>query len=187
MNFCSHCGHPVDQRIPEGDNRLRHVCPQCDTIHYQNPKVVAGCIVQHQGKILLARRAIEPRLGLWTVPAGFMENGESTEAAAARETLEETLAHVEIEGLYSLFSLPHISQVYMLFRAHMPEARFGATSESLEVALFEEHEIPWDEMAFPVVRETLKRYFQDRKTGHFPLQTGTIERPMRPRPDMPPK
>ncbi len=175
MNYCSNCGASVVLRIPDGDNRERYVCEHCDTIHYQNPKIVAGCIPEWEGRILLCKRAIEPRYGLWTLPAGFMENGETTEQAAMRETEEEAGARVEITGLYGLFSIPHISQVYMLYRGTLVDGAFEAGVESLECRLFDEGDIPWEQLAFPVVKETLKRYFSDRRRGKgFPLQRGEI-------------
>jgi ADP-ribose pyrophosphatase YjhB (NUDIX family) len=167
MNFCSHCGQPVTLRIPDGDTLPRHVCDACGTIHYQNPKIVTGCIPEWEDKLLLCRRAIEPRHGLWTLPAGFMENGETTAEGAARETLEEALARVEIDRLYALFNIPHINQVYLMFRARLLDLNFAPGPESLEVALFREDEIPWRELAFPVVKETLERYFRDRARGQL--------------------
>lgn len=176
MKFCSQCGSTVEVNIPEGDNRPRHICAACGTIHYQNPKIVVGCIPVWQKKVLLCRRAIEPRYGFWTVPAGFMENGETSQQGAARETLEEACARVDVEGLYTLFNLPHINQIYLLFRSRLLDLDYGAGAESLDVGLFEEHEIPWDEIAFPVVRETLRLFFKDREQADFPLRGGTIER-----------
>ena len=176
MNFCSQCGAPVSLRIPEGDNLPRYICDACGTVHYQNPKIVAGCIPEWNGAILLCRRAIEPRYGLWTLPAGFMENGETTEQAAARETLEEARARVRIDSLYAVFSIPHINQVYMVFRGSLPAPEFGAGDESLEARLFEEHEVPWKELAFQVMRETLRRYFADRRRGDFGVHVGDILR-----------
>jgi ADP-ribose pyrophosphatase YjhB (NUDIX family) len=176
MKFCSQCGNQVEVSIPEGDNRPRHVCPTCGTIHYQNPKVVVGSIPVWEDRVLLCRRAIEPRYGFWTVPAGFMENGETSQQGAARETLEEACARVDIEGLYTLFNLPHINQIYLLYRSRLLNLEFAAGEESLEVALFQEHEIPWEEIAFPVIRESLRLYFSDRPQGEFPLRGGTIER-----------
>lgn len=176
MNYCSRCGGKVALRVPAGDNRPRYVCPVCNTIHYSNPKIIAGCIPAWGDQVLLCRRAIEPRAGLWTLPAGFMESGETTPVAALRETLEEAHARVEIEALYSVFNLPHIDQVYMLFRARLCDLDFAPGAESLEVALFGEAEIPWDRLAFPVVRETLRMYFRDRAQGVFPLHVGDIER-----------
>ncbi len=177
MKYCSNCGTTVSVRIPEGDNRERFVCAQCETIHYQNPKIVAGCIPEWEQQILLCRRAIKPRYGLWTLPAGFMENGESTVQAAMRETWEEACARVEIDTLYSLLSIPHINQVYMLFRGALVDGVFAPGEESLECKLFDETEIPWDKLAFPVVEETLKRYYRDRSEGKgFPLQIGDISK-----------
>ncbi len=176
MNFCSQCGAPVHVSIPEGDNLPRYVCPACGTIHYQNPKIVAGCIPEWQGKVLLCRRAIEPRYGLWTLPAGFMENGETTPAAAARETLEEANAVVKELVLYGVFNLPHINQVYMLFRGQLLDGRASAGAESLEVRLCEESQVPWGELAFPVIRETLELFFEDRRCGSYPLRMGDIIR-----------
>lgn len=174
MKFCSNCGASVVVRIPDGDRLPRHVCPDCGTIHYQNPRIVAGCIPEWQGRVLLCRRAIEPRRGFWTLPAGFMENGETTDAAAARETLEEACARVEILGIYTVYSLPHISQVHLLYRARLLDDGFAAGEESLEVALYDEARIPWDDLAFRTVRETLCHYFADRARGEFAVHTGEI-------------
>lgn len=176
MKFCSQCGAPVTLRIPSGDNLPRHVCETCDTIHYQNPKIVAGCIPEWQGRILLCRRAIEPRYGLWTLPAGFMENSESAVAAAAREALEEANAVVENLTLYGLYSLLHISQVYLMFRGQLKDGYASPGEESLEVALFAEEEIPWRQLAFTVVQEMLRQYFAERPTGAFKLHVGDIIR-----------
>ena len=167
MNYCNQCGEAVSRQIPEGDNRLRYVCATCTTIHYENPKVITGCLPIHEDQVLLCKRAIEPRSGLWTLPAGFLENGETSADGALRETMEEANARVNIEGLYTLFSLPHISQVYMFFRATLQELDFYAGEESLEVQLFNEDEIPWDNLAFPVITETLKHYFKDRTSNTF--------------------
>ena len=176
MKYCSDCGAEIEIKIPEGDNRPRHVCSACESIHYQNPKVVVGTIPVWEDRVLLCRRAIEPRYGLWTLPAGFMENGETAQEGAARETLEEANARVEVGKLYSLFNLPHIDQVYMLFRSRLLDLEFSPGAESLEVDLFREEEMPWEEIAFPVVRETLKLFFADANNGGFPLRGGTIVR-----------
>lgn len=167
MKYCSLCGSTVEQRIPDGDSRPRDVCTSCGEIHYQNPRVVAGCIVEWEDQILFCRRAIEPRYGLWTLPGGFLENGETVQAGAARETMEEAQADVEIHGLHTMFSLPHIQQVYMMFRAGLKSLEFAPGPESLEVELLTEEQIPWDELAFPVIDETLKLYYADRKAGNF--------------------
>ena len=177
MKYCSQCGSDkISQTIPEGDNRLRHVCPQCDMIFYENPKVVAGCIGHWQGKILLCKRAIEPRLGTWTLPAGFMENKETIQAAGARETQEEAMANIVNQKLYMIYSLPHISQVYVMFQGEVEDGQASPGIESLETAFFDEADIPWQELAFPIITETLKLYFEDRKKGEFPLHTGEIRR-----------
>lgn len=175
-HFCADCGAPLTRLIPPGDQRLRDVCTRCGVVHYQNPKVVAGCIPEWAGRVLLCRRAIEPRHGFWTLPAGFMENDETTIEAAARETLEEADAHIEIDALYALFNLPHINQVYMMFRGHLTAPEFGPGEESLEVALFDEAEVPWEELAFPVVRETLRLYFDDRTRGRYETYIGDLVR-----------
>jgi len=176
MKFCSHCGAPVTLKVPDGDSLPRHVCTGCETIHYLNPKMIVGCIAEWENRILLCRRAIEPRLGLWTVPAGFMENGETTMQGAARETLEEANARVEVGPLYALYNIPHINQVYLLFRARLTDLDFSPGAESLETRLFEEHEIPWEQLAFATVRNTLGHYFSDRQAGEFRFHLGTIER-----------
>jgi ADP-ribose pyrophosphatase YjhB (NUDIX family) len=176
MNYCSECGKQVTVAVPEGDNMPRHVCNACGTIHYQNPKIVVGTIAEWEDRILLCKRAIEPRYGLWTLPAGFMENGETVQQGAARETLEEAQAKVRVGRLYTLFNLPHINQVYMLFRAELESLDFGPGAESLEVELLREDQIPWAEIAFPVIGESLRLYYSDRAAGHFPLRSGSMER-----------
>ena len=175
MKFCSSCGASVTFRVPDGDNRERYVCNECKTIHYQNPNIVAGCIPEWEGRVLLCKRAIEPRYGLWTLPAGFMENGETTEQAALRETHEEAGACVEIAGLFGIFSIPHISQVYLLYRGELCDGIYAAGQESLQCRLFNEKEIPWEKLAFPVMDETLRRYYRVKNEGNgFPLQRGEI-------------
>lgn len=176
MRFCSQCGATVARRVPAGDNRVRYVCDTCHTVHYENPKIVAGCIAEWEGRILLCRRAIEPRHGLWTLPAGFMENDETTVQAATRETMEEAGARVALSGLYALFNLPHINQVYVMFRGRLLAPDFSPGAESLAVDLFAEEHIPWCELAFPVVRETLRLYFAERRTGAFGAHLGDIVR-----------
>lgn len=174
MNFCSQCGNPVTLRIPPGDNLPRHICVECATIHYQNPKIVVGAVAAWGDRVLLCRRAIEPRHGYWTLPAGFMENGESTADAAARETLEEACARIEIDALFSVLSIPHISQVHMLYRGRLIEQSFAPGEESLEVALFAEADIPWDQLAFRTISRTLKLYFEDRRKGQFEIHGGEV-------------
>jgi ADP-ribose pyrophosphatase YjhB (NUDIX family) len=179
MKFCSVCGAPVELRLPPDDNRTRHVCTACGEIHYQNPKLIVGAIPEWQDKILLCRRAIEPRHGLWTLPAGFMENGETTVEAAARETLEEANAQVDIGELYSMYNIPYINQVHLLFRAKLLNLDFSPGVESLEVQLFSEEDIPWDTLAFRPVRFTLQHYFADRKAGSFRFRIGDLLPPVK--------
>lgn len=179
MKFCSVCGAPVELRLPPDDNRTRHVCTACGEIHYQNPKLIVGAIPEWKDKILLCRRAIEPRHGLWTLPAGFMENGETTVEAAARETLEEANAQVDIGELYSMYNIPYINQVHLLFRARLLNLDFSPGVESLEVQLFAEEDIPWDTLAFRPVRFTLQHYFADRKAGSFRFRIGDLLPPVK--------
>lgn len=175
MKFCSHCGAPVTLKVPPGDTLPRHVCDACHMIHYQNPRLVVGCIAEWEDRILLCRRGIEPRYGMWTVPAGYMENGETTFDGAMRETLEEASARVEIGPLYALYNIPHINQVYILFRARLLHADVRAGAETLEARLFAEPEIPWDQIAFATVRKTLEQYYFDRGKGEYRFHMGTIE------------
>ena len=174
MKFCSNCGASVELRVPAGDNLPRHVCPACETIHYQNPKMVIGCIAEWEDRILLCRRAIEPRLGLWTLPAGFMENGETVAQAALRETLEEANARVELAAMYSVLSVPHVNQVHIFYRGRLMDLDFGPGAESLDVALFAEADIPWKELAFRTISTTLRHYYGDRKSGAYGFHTGEI-------------
>lgn len=178
INYCPSCGAAVEFRLPADDNRPRHICTVCGTIHYQNPNLVVGSIPEWEDKILMCRRAIEPRHGLWTLPGGFMENGESTTEAAIRETLEEANARIEIGDLYSMYSLPYINQVHLLFRGRLLDLDFSPGPESLEVKLFAENEIPWDEIAFRPIKYSLEYYFSDRRAGHFHFHISTLERPI---------
>jgi ADP-ribose pyrophosphatase YjhB (NUDIX family) len=183
VRYCSVCGSPeIALRIPEGDTRPRDVCEACGTIHYQNPKVVVGCLPEWEGRVLLCKRAIEPRLGLWTLPAGFLENGETLANGALRETLEEAHARVALGELYTVISLPMINQVYMMFRARLQDLGFGPGTESLEVRLFDETEIPWESLAFRTIARTLRNHFLDRRLGVSAMRVSAIER----RPPLPP-
>ena len=187
MNFCSECAHPVALLIPEGDNRPRYVCAQCATIHYQNPKLVVGSIPvwdqDGEVRVLLCKRAIEPRHGYWTLPAGFMENAETTSEAAVRETVEEAGADIEIGALFSMLNVAQVHQVHLFYLARLRTVSFAAGVESLEVQLFAEHEIPWDDLAFPTIRTTLELFFADcvgaRTGGRFGFHSQDIVRPMR--------
>ena len=180
MKFCSDCGEGVTFTIPEGDNRERYVCTSCELIHYQNPRVVAGCLPVWEDKVLLCLREIDPRSGFWTLPAGFHENRETVAVGAARETSEEANARVDNLSLYTVFSLPHISQIYMFFKADLQDLNFSAGHETLETKLFKEDEIPWDQLAFPVITRTLERFFEDRKSGVYPVMYEEIEFRRRP-------
>jgi ADP-ribose pyrophosphatase YjhB (NUDIX family) len=174
MKFCSLCGSPTQERVPEGDTRLRAVCSRCDAIHYVNPKMVLGTIPVWGEQVLLCRRAIEPRLGMWTLPAGFMEVGESTANGAMRETMEEAGARVELGPLFSVLDVPHVDQVHLFYLATLHDLDFAAGPESLEVRLFHEHEIPWASIAFRTIIATLRFYFHDRRHGTIGLHTGDI-------------
>jgi len=167
MKFCANCGAKVVQRVPPGDSLPRWVCDQCGEIHYQNPKMVVGTIPEHEGRILLCRRAIEPRYGYWTLRAGFMENDESTSQAALRETLEEAGANIEMGEPFTLISVPRVNQVHLYYRAQLRNLEFKPGEETLEVAMMEEGEIPWKEIAFRTVGLTLKHWFADRGHGAF--------------------
>ena len=173
----------MESRVPEGDTLPRSVCAECGAIHYQNPKVVVGCLPQWDDRILLCRRAIEPRYGLWTLPAGFLENGETLVDGALRETQEEAHARVEIGDLYTVISLPQINQVYMMFRARLLDLDFGPGIESLDVRLFDEADVPWEALAFRTIARTLRNYFLDRRLGRFALHVSAIERRPAPTPD----
>ncbi len=174
MNYCSHCGSPLEYRIPAGDTLPRYLCPSCHTVHYQNPKIVVGCIAQWEGRVLLCRRAIEPRRGFWTLPAGFMENSETTAEGAARETLEEADASVEQMTLFSLINIAHINQVHMFYRANLTDGHFAAGLETLEAGLFDEHDIVWDQLAFPSVYLTLRNFFADRSRGQLGVHVSDV-------------
>lgn len=174
MKFCSHCGRHVSFRIPPDDDRERFVCDSCALVHYQNPRVVVCAIPCHEDRVLLCKRAIEPRYGLWTLPGGFLENGETTLEAALRETREEAGARIALRGLYTLYNLPHIDQVHLFFLADLLDLDFHSGRESLDTALFRREEVPWDAIAFPAVADTLTHYFNDRPQNHFPLRVSDV-------------
>ncbi len=176
IKFCNSCGSPATYRVPEGDSLPRAVCDACGTIQYENPKVVVGCVPVSGDRIVLCKRAIEPRYGLWTLPAGFMENGETAAEGAMREAMEEAMARVAIEGLYTVYSVPHISQVHMMFRARLLNDDIAPGVESLEVKLVTGDEIPWDQLAFTVVKRTLEHFLEDRRNGTFTPHFGDIIR-----------
>ena len=175
IRFCNQCGQSVHQVVPPADDRLRAVCSGCSTVHYQNPKVVTGCLPVWGRQILLCRRAIEPRQGYWTLPAGFMENGETLLDGALREAREEACAELHNPELYGIYNLVPVHQVYVMYRACLVAAdRFAVGPESSEVQLFHPDDIPWDDIAFRVITRTLKRFLQEQKNGQFSLQVETL-------------
>lgn len=177
MNFCSNCGSSeIALAVPKGDNRPRFVCASCQEIFYHNPKIVAGCIAEWQGRVLMCKRAIEPRYGKWTLPAGFMENEETVHEAAVRETHEEASAKAVNLSLFTMYNLPHINQVYVMFRSELVGGRASPGAESSEVALMEEKDIPWREIAFPVIKESLELYFEDKRNQAFSLHYGDMRK-----------
>jgi ADP-ribose pyrophosphatase YjhB (NUDIX family) len=178
IHYCPQCGKPVSARVPAGDNRPRAVCDACGYIHYENPKLVVGCIAEWQGRVLLCRRAIEPRAGLWTLPAGFMENEESTLTAAKRETEEEACASPHIADLFALVDIPQISQVHLFYRGVLENGQHTPGEESLETALFSEAEIPWEALAFRSVSFCLQHYFDDRRRGVFGMHRQVLLSPL---------
>jgi ADP-ribose pyrophosphatase YjhB (NUDIX family) len=175
MKFCPNCGAPVELRIPDGDHLPRSVCTSCGAIHYRNPRLIAGCVPEHEERILLCRRAIEPRRGYWTIPAGFMEVGETLQQAAARECQEEALARVDVGTPCAIVHVLHAEQVHVMFRARLADPVFGAGAESLESVLVEERDVPWPDLAFRSVEFCLRRWFEDRAAGAEPLHWHTIE------------
>ena len=165
--YCRHCGQATEQRTPQDDITPRSVCPACGTIHYVNPLVVVGTVPYLGDKVLLCKRNIEPRWGKWTLPAGFMELDETTAQGAARETDEEAGARIELQGLFSILNVARVGQVHLFYRAQLLSDQFNPGHETIEARLFTEAEIPWDEIAFKTVKETLERYFEDRRKGHY--------------------
>jgi len=174
IRHCRACGSPVEYRIPADDNRERAVCPACGEIHYENPINVVGTVPAWGEQVLLCRRNIEPRYGLWTLPAGFLELGESTEAGAIRETDEEAGARIELQELFTILNVVQVGQVHFFYRARLHDTAFAPGPETIEARLFHEHEVPWDEIAFRTVRTTLQHYFEDRRAGRFGLHCANI-------------
>ena len=168
IKHCKDCGHQVAYRLPDdGDTKPRAICTACTAVHYENPLNVVGTIPHWQGRVLLCKRNIEPRLGKWTLPAGFMELGETTAQGACRETLEEAGAQVELEGLFSVVNVARVGQVHLFYRARLLNDQFDPGHETMEARLYEEADIPWEELAFKTVSETLQRFFEDRRSGRF--------------------
>jgi ADP-ribose pyrophosphatase YjhB (NUDIX family) len=174
IKHCRACGTAVDYKVPADDNRERAVCVGCGEIHYENPLNVVGTVPVWGDQVLLCRRNIEPRYGLWTLPAGFMELGESTEAGALRETDEEAGAKIELQGLFTVLNVVRVGQLHLFYRARMLEPTLNPGPETIEARLFREHEVPWDEIAFRTVRQTLVHFFDDRRQGQFGLHCADI-------------
>lgn len=175
IKHCRECGTPVQYQIPPDDNRERAICPHCATVHYENPLNVVGTVPVWEDQVLLCRRNIEPRRGLWTLPAGFMELGETTAAGALRETIEEAGASIELQDLFSVLNVRRVGQVHLFYRAQLLNTCFDPGPESIEARLFREYEIPWDELAFRTVRLTLERFFDDRRNGKYGVHCADIE------------
>ena len=174
IKHCPRCGAAVGYVVPADDNRERAVCTGCKTIHYENPLNVVGTVPVWGEQVLLCKRAIEPRHGFWTLPAGFMELGESVADGAIRETVEEAGARIELQGLFTVMNVVRVGQVHLFYLARMLDTTLDPGPETLEARLFHEHEIPWDEIAFRTVRETLRHYFECRRSGCYPLHSADI-------------
>jgi ADP-ribose pyrophosphatase YjhB (NUDIX family) len=176
IKHCRQCGTAVIYRLPDdGDTKERAVCTACTTVHYENPLNVVGTVPHWGDKVLLCKRNIEPRWGKWTLPAGFMELNETTAEGAARETVEEAGAEFELQELFSLLNVARVGQVHLFYRARLTGDQFNPGHETIEARLFSEDEIPWDEIAFRTVRETLERYFADRRSGRYGIHTVDIQ------------
>ena len=174
IHHCRVCGAPTEYRMPPDDNRDRAVCTVCETVHYENPLNVVGTVPVWEGRVLLCRRNIEPRRGFWTLPAGFMELGETTEQGAIRETVEEAGAEIELEPLFTVLNVVHVGQVHFYYRARMLSDKLDPGPETIEARLFDEAEVPWHELAFKTVRSTLEHFFADRRAGQFRIHTADI-------------
>ena len=174
IKHCRVCGAEVAWRVPPGDNRERAVCPACGEVHYENPLNVVGTVPVWNDQVLLCRRNIEPRYGLWTLPAGFLELGESVEAGALRETVEESGARVELGALFTMLDVVRVGQVHLFYLARMLDTTLAPGPETIEARLFSEDRVPWEQLAFRTVRQTLEYFFADRATGKFKLHTGVV-------------
>ena len=174
IKHCKVCGGAAVYSVPADDNRERATCTVCHTIHYENPLNVVGTLPVWGDQVLLCRRNIEPRYGLWTLPAGFMELGETVAEGALRETVEEAGAHIELQGLYTVLNVARVGQVHLFYRARLLDTEFAPGPESIEAKLFREDEVPWDDIAFRTTRETLRRFFADQRRGQFDVHVADI-------------
>ena len=174
FKHCKTCGSAVIYQIPADDNRDRATCTACGQVHYENPLNVVGTVPAWEDAVLLCRRNIEPRYGLWTLPAGFLELGETIAEGAVRETIEEAGAHIELEGLYTVLNVVRVGQVHFFYRARLLDTEFAPGPETIEAQLFREAEVPWEMLAFRTVRETLRRYFDDRRRGEFGVHCADV-------------
>ena len=174
IRHCKACGAATRYIVPADDNRERAVCTVCALVHYENPLNVVGTVPAWGEQVLLCRRNIEPRYGFWTLPAGFLELGESTADGAIRETVEEAGARIELEGLFTVLNVVRVGQLHLFYRARLLDTEFAPGPETIEARLFDEASVPWDELAFRTVRETLLHYFEDRRCGRFELHTADI-------------
>lgn len=174
IRYCRVCGGSTEYRIPVADNRDRAVCASCGEVHYENPLNVVGTVPVWDDQVLLCRRNIEPRYGLWTLPAGFMELGETTAEGAVRETVEEAGARIELQDLFSMVNVVRVGQLHLFYRARLLDTQFDPGPETIEARLFDESAIPWDELAFRTVRLTLERFFADRRAGRFGVHVADI-------------
>jgi ADP-ribose pyrophosphatase YjhB (NUDIX family) len=174
IKHCRACGGPAQYTVPADDNRERATCTVCGTIHYENPLNVVGTVPAWDDQVLLCRRNIEPRFGFWTLPAGFMELGETTAEGALRETIEEAGAQVEMQDLFTVLNVARVGQVHFFYRARLLDTAFAPGPETIEARLFHEHEVPWEEIAFRTVKETLHRWFDDRRKGQFGIHCADI-------------
>ena len=174
IKHCRTCGAPTRYAVPEGDNRERATCSDCGAIHYENPTNIVGTVPVWEEKVLLCRRNIEPRYGLWTLPAGFMELGETSAEGALRETVEEAGANIELQELFTVMNVVRVGQIHLYYRARLRDTRFEPGPETIEAQLFDENDIPWEQLAFRTVKETLRCFFEDRRRGEFGVHCADI-------------
>jgi ADP-ribose pyrophosphatase YjhB (NUDIX family) len=174
MKFCSNCAYPISFNLVEGEHIPRFHCTSCGVIHYVNPKIIVGCLPIWEDKVMLCKRGIEPQYGLWNIPGGFMENEETTEEGAVREMFEETKGAVNVIGLHTVFNVVPVNQVHLHFLVEMKDLNFSLTPESIDIQLFKEEDIPWQDIAFASTKFALRKYFEDRKNNTRNTHTGSL-------------